>query len=107
MNNNNLVNCSKICVECAANDPVDIRCGGPYYLGFDFFVKEEQTEDMIKFIFITLKTLEVPLIRMYVDRRTTLSEENIWTKERIVEEIKKEASYLQREAQRNYSSFRR
>ncbi len=108
MNNNNLINCSKICVDCVANDPVDMRCGGPDYLGFDFFVKEELTEDMQKFISVTLETLEVPLTRMYVGGRKTLGEKDVWTKERIVEAIKKDASYLQSEARRNYrSSFRR
>ena len=39
-----LIKCTKICVNCVPNDPVDIRCGGPNYLGFDFFVREEETE---------------------------------------------------------------
>ena len=34
-----LIKCSRIGVDCVANDPVDIRCGGPEYLGFDFNVK--------------------------------------------------------------------
>lgn len=108
MSNNNLISCSKICVDCVPNDPVDIRCGGPDYLGFDFFVKEELTEEIKKFISITLETLDVPLTRMYISEKIKLIEKDIWTKERIVETIKKEASYLQSEARRNYrSSFRR
>lgn len=39
---NKKVNCVKISVNCVANDPVDIRCGGPNYLGFDFFVEEKR-----------------------------------------------------------------
>ena len=31
-----LVKCSRIGVNCVINDPVDVRCGGPQYLGFDF-----------------------------------------------------------------------
>ena len=42
----NKVNCTNICVECVANDPVDIRCGGPKYLGFDFPVKDTELEEM-------------------------------------------------------------
>lgn len=45
---NNLIRCSQISVDCVANDPVDIRCGGPEYLGFDFNVRVEQTEEMKK-----------------------------------------------------------
>ena len=59
---NNLIRCSQISVDCVANDPVDIRCGGPEYLGFDFNVRVEQTEEMKKFIAVTLEIFEIPLI---------------------------------------------
>lgn len=36
----NLVRCSQISVDCMANDPMDIRLGGPEYLGFDFLLKK-------------------------------------------------------------------
>ena len=94
---NNLIRCSQISVDCVANDPVDIRCGGPEYLGFDFNVRVEQTEEMKKFIAVTLEIFEIPLTNLYV-----------WTKERIVKAVKDDAEYLQGEAQRNYgSSLRR
>ena len=47
-----LVKCTEIGVDCVENDPVDIRCGGPEYLGFDFFV-------------LTLSELRVPAINIY------------------------------------------
>jgi hypothetical protein len=38
-------------VNVKPNDPVDISCGGPRYLGFDFFVDvEEPQEDIALFI---------------------------------------------------------
>ena len=46
----NNITCNKIAVDCVHNDPVDIRCGGPLYLGFDFFVKKEETDEMIEYI---------------------------------------------------------
>ena len=108
MSNNNLIRCSHINVNCVANDPVDIRCGGPDYLGFDFNVREEQTEEMKKFIAVTLESLEVPLADLYVSGTIDLSEKDVWTKERIVKAVKDNAEYLQSEAERNYSSsFRR
>ena len=108
MSNNNLIKCSQISVNCVANDPVDIRCGGPEYLGFDFNVIEEQTEEMKKFITATLKMFEVPLTSLFVSDTLDLNEENIWTKENIVKAIKDDAEYLQNEAQKNYSpSFRK
>lgn len=106
--NDNLVKCTRINVNCAHNDPVDIKCGGPEYLGFDFNVKEEQAEEMKKFIIATLEIFEVPLISIYASSKIELNEKYVWTKERIVESIKKEAKYLQKEANRNYGTrFRR
>lgn len=104
----NLIRCSQISVNCVANDPVDIRCGGPEYLGFDFNVREEQTEEMKMFIVATLEMLEVPLLNLYVSGTINLNEKDIWTKERIIKAVRDDAEYLQSEAERNYeSSFRR
>lgn len=106
MSNNNLIRCSKISVNCVSNDPVDIRAGGPEYLGFDFNVKEEQTNEMKKFIALTLENFEVPLVNMYISGMIDLNENKIWTKEKIVKEIQNDAAYLKSEAQKNYR-FRR
>ena len=99
---NKLIKCSKISVDCVANDPVDIRAGGPYYLGFDFNVKEEETEEMKKFIAVTLETFEIPLINLYTSGNNLIEEKQVWDKKRIVEEIQKDANYLKHEASRNY-----
>lgn len=99
---NKLIKCSRISVDCVINDPVDIRCGGPEYLGFDFNVKEEETEKMKKFIEITLETFEIPLINLYQSGTNQLEEKYIWSKERIAEEIRKDANYLKHQASRNY-----
>lgn len=105
---NNLIRCSQISVDCVANDPVDIRCGGPEYLGFDFNVRVEQTEEMKKFIAVTLEIFEIPLTNLYISGTIDLSEKDVWTKERIVKAVKDDAEHLQGEAQRNYgSSLRR
>lgn len=108
MNNNNLIKCSRISVNCVVNDPVDVRCGCPAYLGFDFNVKAKQAEDMKKFIVLALEKFEVPLANMYVSGTIDLSEKDVWTKERIIKSTNNDAEYLQGEALRNYgSSFRK
>jgi len=94
--------CSKISVDCVKNDPVDIRCGGPEYLGFDFFVKEEDFSDIQKFIVVTLNTLEIPLISIYESDKITLHESDIWSKERIVETIKENSEDIKSEVKHNY-----
>ncbi len=100
--NSNLIKCSRISVDCVPNDPVDIRCGGPEYLGFDFNVKEEQTEEMKKFITLALEKFGVPLVCMYVSEQVTIRENDVWTKERITASIAKDAKFLKEEATRNY-----
>ena len=106
--NNSLIRCLQISVDCVANDPVDVRCGGPEYLGFDFNVRQEQTEEMKKFITVTLKSLEVPLVNLYVSGVIDLNEKDVWTKEKIFKVIKDNTEYLQSESKRNYgSSFKR
>lgn len=102
--NTNLIRCSQISVNCVVNDPVDIRCGGPTYLGFDFNVKTEETEQMKKFIVLTLESFQVPLIDMYVSNTIDLNEKDVQTKEKIIEDISADAEYLQDEALRDYSS---
>lgn len=103
MDNNDLIKCSRISVDCVVNDPVDVKCGGPEYLGFDFNVKEEQTEEMQDFITTTLKKFEVPLESIYVSEKISIKEQDIWTKERIAATIANDAKYLQEEAAMNYS----
>ena len=99
---NKLIKCSRIAVSCVANDPVDIRCGGPEYLGFDFNVIEKDTEEMKEFIILTLETLKIPLENLYVCGIIEVEEKNVWNKKRIVEIIQKDANYLRSEASRNY-----
>ena len=96
--------CRKISVDSVYNDPVDIRCGGPEYLGFDFFVKEEEVKEMAVFIADTMNKYGVPLNGMnVVGAPVSLSENKIWTKERIESCIQKDASYLISEGRRGYS----
>lgn len=102
MNDEELITCVEINVNCVTNDPVDVKSGGPYYLGFDFNVKEEELEQMKKFILATLNTLNVPFINLFEGEKIVLKKENVWTKEKIVKEIEKDAEYLQSEATMNY-----
>jgi len=97
-----MFNCDKICVDCVVNDPVDVRIGGPEYLGFDFFVKEEDSEKMKEFIRNCLTLYGIPLIDIYNERKYRLNESQIWDEKRIENSIKNEAEYLIRESQRGY-----
>ena len=104
----NVIRCSQISVHCVVNNPENICCGGPAYLGFDFNVREEQTAEMMTFVAFILESFEVPLENMYVSGTIDLEEDYIWTRDQIIEAIDAEAEYLKSEASRDYgSSFRR
>lgn len=104
-----MIRCRKISVDLVYNDPVDIRCGGPEYLGFDFFVKEDEIKEMAVFIAETLNKYNVPLAGMnVVGVSTMLVDDKVWTKEKIDECIKNDASYLISQSRRGYSrTYRR
>ena len=76
----------KIIVDCERNDPVDIRCGGPQILGFDFFVKDENVDEMISFVKEQLKLNHLPL--MAITTVSAPTEAKLWTKEMIAKCIK-------------------
>jgi len=96
------VNAAKIGVDVCRNDPVDVRAGGPEWLGFDFFVEESLSEDMIKFIRVSLKQLGLPSASVKVVEKLVLAKNEVWDKKKILASINNEAEYLKEEASRNY-----
>ena len=97
-----MIRCTTIGVDCAVNDPVDVRAGGPAYLGFDFIVPVEQANDMMNYIVDTLNGNEVPLINIYTYDEDDLDESQVWTTEKIAMEIEKDADFIRSEASRHY-----
>lgn len=79
--------CFKIVVDCQYNDEVDIKCGGPYCLGYDFFIPTEQVDEMLEYIRETCEELNTPILAMYYDPNQTFEkeEDKLWTKEKIYE----------------------
>ena len=81
------VNCYKVIIDCQRNDSVDIKCGGPEYLGYDFFIDCENSHEMIEYIKEVCQELNVPIINLYFDQDKIYEKEEgkIWTKEKIYE----------------------
>lgn len=76
-----------IYVNCERNDRVDIKCGGPPILGFDFYIDPKQKKMMIKFIEKCLNENCRPLMSINTGELRVV--ETVWTKEMIAESIKK------------------
>ena len=76
-------------VNCKPNDSVDIKCGGPPILGFDFYVDSTKSEKIvITHIKKELKKNNLPLMSIRVVENNRLVK-TLWTNKMISEAIKK------------------
>ena len=91
----------KIAVDCIKNDPVDVRCGGPRMLGYDFIVREEEKDEMMKFIKETIEEFGLPLESIYVWGEGDYPIDSLWTKERVIAEIPKYHNMIISESRRH------
>lgn len=84
------IKCFKIKVDCKYNDDEDIKCGGPYCLGYDFYVNQNEVDDITDFIKDTCDEFNVPIIALYYDKEILYERdiEKVWTKEKIYKCIK-------------------
>ena len=74
-------------VNCKYNDSVDIKCGGPQFLGFDFYIDPEKPEEkVISHIKRELKKNKLPLISVTAGRIHLVSK--LWTRKAIDDCIK-------------------
>ena len=94
--------CIKICVDCVKNDPVDIKAGGPEYLGFDFFVRIEEAEEIKLFISECLNKYGIPLVNIYYSGMCSLNDSNVWDELRIEDCISKNAELYITSSERYY-----
>ena len=75
------------CVNCKPNDRVDISCGGPGVLGFDFYIDvDEDVEKMKKWLENEIKKNDLPLMGILVEEIT--DDKNPWTKKMMSKCIK-------------------
>lgn len=79
----NKVLCSHIAVDCVENDKQDIKMGGPQFIDYDFYVKNEETQEMIGFIKSVIEETGTPLLNVYKAGTVEKTEDKVWTKDRI------------------------
>lgn len=77
---------TKLVIDCEENDIVDIRCGGPRILGYDFYVEDDKVDELIEFIKDCLKKYKQPLMRISTIKDVTCTK--IWDKDNIEKCIK-------------------
>lgn len=80
----------RVTINTEENDPVDIRCGGPMWLGYDFIVDaDENVKDLKKFIDNTFKKFNKYYSSVYVSSGTEeVPKSSIWSHSKIEKCIK-------------------
>lgn len=59
----------RITVNCEPNNIVDIKAGGPDWLGFDFYINDnDNQDDYISFIKDEIKKNNLPLDSIYANK---------------------------------------
>jgi len=76
-----------ISVDLVPNDRVDIKAGGPPMLGFDFYVLDEERNEMMDFIKQELRKYGFWAWGVSVKGRNLQLVGQLWTKEMISKEI--------------------
>ncbi len=56
--------CRVVKVDCIPNDPVDIKFGGPKYLGVDVYVKKSDVKFMMDYIRYMFYEYGIPFINI-------------------------------------------
>ena len=76
-------------VDCAINDPVDIRAGGPALLGYDFYVSPDvKIKPLITKIKKMLTKYNRPILGVSHHVYKDFNVEKLWAIERIEQYIK-------------------
>jgi len=76
-------------VDCEENDSVDIRCGGPRMLGYDFYIStDENLKEVESKIKEFLKKYNRPFIRINSSKQKDFNVEKLWSLSKIEKCIK-------------------
>lgn len=80
-------------VDCVENDPQDIKCGGPEYLGYDFYISMEDNMSYIESqIKNWLKEYGKPFVSISHEVIEDFNVSELWSSSNI-EKCIKEQSY--------------
>jgi hypothetical protein len=83
--------CDAIHVEVSSemNDPVDVKCGGPAVLGYDFYINpDEDTRNIETLIRRCMRKKNQPIMGVSFDVEKDYPVKNLWTRKMIEDCIK-------------------
>ena len=77
-----LVIARPIKINCKANDAVDMRCGGPPFLGLDFYVDIDD-ESIKAWLKKALKKHGHPVMSITLGDEIEIAPKNLWSRQKI------------------------
>lgn len=77
-----------ISADVKENDRVDIKCGGPQYLGFDFYINPDDKKKALSVVKEEIDKRDFPMSRVYECGTVLIEEKNVWTIEKIIKCIR-------------------
>ena len=93
-NNHNLIDCAIIKVDSTRMSNSYLQDGSANTYGYNYTVRVEDIEQTMKFIKEVFKEFNMPCSRIYLSGFACLTEDYIWTKQRIVNQVKNESIRL-------------
>ena len=92
--NRKLIDCCILVADCVKPRSDYEKTGGAYTFSYNYSVPIEKIEEAKKFIEETFKYFGQPCSRVYISGFAIQTESSIWTKKRIVEQVKMEAEKI-------------
>ena len=89
-----MVKCRRLCIDLMRNELEEEDSEFAYH-GFDFYVREEEAEEMMGFALEELAKLEVPYLRASLEESRLTVEPEVWTKEKIAQSFLDNMSFLE------------
>ena len=85
--------CSIIDVDCYPNDDVDIRFGGPKFIGFEFYVRKKDKDVMKDYVTCMLHEYNIPIIGIRNTKSKIVNETQLHSVSTIRDVIEKYKDY--------------
>ena len=87
-----MVESTKLKIDVSPNKPEIVSQGGPKYIGFEFFIRKEQSANMCDYADKVLKAYKIKYIKMECVGNVLMSEDKLATKKTMLDEVERKAT---------------
>lgn len=105
--NKKLIDCCILTADCVRPKNDYKETGGAYTFSYNYSVPVDKIEEIKTFIEETFKYFDQPCSRVYISGFAIQSESSVWTKERIVRQVKMDTEKMNILLQENHKFMTR